>query len=144
MSLLETHPAWQATHIELCPSIFFRFDAENAQASFHILHGSLGVGPSASSIFGGMSTAQTAVLGDSQGSIAPPQRTPKSDDIAPKAIPEDELNAEGGLGGTYVDGGRSRPMDIVAEEDDNIEDGGVLRLLAQIYGRRDGPARAIG
>jgi len=46
-----------------------------------------------------------------------------------------------GLGESYVDGtkrfgGGGREE----EEEEGLEDGGVLGLLAQIYGRREGPA----
>lgn len=97
-------------------------------------------GPSASSIFvgGGMSMAQTAVLGDSQGSVAPPpvKRPNVSDTIV-----EEDLAADGGLvsglGESYVDGGKKSRPDDTPEEDEGegLEDRGVLGLLAQIYGK---------
>ncbi|KAF9456261.1 autophagy protein Apg9-domain-containing protein [Collybia nuda] len=57
---------------------------------------SLGPGPSSSSIFGGYSTTQTAVLGDSQGSNSGLETL----------IPAEELELDGGLGESYVDGGK--------------------------------------
>ncbi|THU88587.1 putative transmembrane protein [Dendrothele bispora CBS 962.96] len=112
-------------------------------------------GPSASSIFGAMAGAQTAVLGDSHGSVTVATGakidgtgvfdTPESSRIAP--IPSGDLGPDGeissGLGGSYVDGARRVKPAQEEEEDEGMEDGGVLGLLAQIYGRRDGPARVI-
>ena len=94
--------------------------------------------------------AQTAVLGDSQGSVAPPEPIPEDED--------EDIVADGGVGSTlgesYVDGRRARPgvAQSQQEEDEEreLEDGGVLGLLAQIYGaganvkgRGRGPPRAI-
>ena len=92
--------------------------------------------------------AQTAVLGDSQGSVAPPEPIPEDED--------EDIAADGGVGSTlgesYVDGRRARPgvAQSQQEEDEELEDGGVLGLLAQIYGtgvnlkgRGGGPPRAI-
>ncbi|KAJ3985416.1 putative transmembrane protein [Lentinula detonsa] len=110
--------------------------------------------PSASSIFGpsAMAGARTAVLGDSQGSVMPPVATLAN--LSPEveveesgigAIPDEELGPDGevggGLGGSYIDGARrpTRPVYEEEEEEEDLEDGGVLGLLAQIYGRRDGP-----
>ena len=45
-----------------------------------------------------------------------------------------------GLGESYVDGTKRYVGKAAEEEDESLEDGGVLGLLAQIYGRRDGPA----
>ncbi|KAF9067555.1 autophagy protein Apg9-domain-containing protein [Rhodocollybia butyracea] len=113
-------------------------------------------GPSASSIFGPsvMAGAQTAVLGDSQGSIMMTMddvQHPSDANITGESriegiggIPDDEVGPDGevgdGLGGSYVDGARrpARPM-YEEEEDEGLDDGGVLGLLAQIYGRREGP-----
>ncbi|EPQ57867.1 APG9-domain-containing protein [Gloeophyllum trabeum ATCC 11539] len=116
-----------------------------------------GQGPSSSSIFrsgiAGMETAQTMVLGDSQGSrvLSPPVK--ETDDIH-----EEDLAPDGGvgsgLGGSYVDGAvnaqRTRPYASGSqsqerqEEEDGLEDAGVLGLLAQIYGTRvAGPGRVI-
>ncbi|CCL99619.1 uncharacterized protein FIBRA_01638 [Fibroporia radiculosa] len=102
----------------------------------------------------GPEMAQTAVLGDSQGSMMPAAPKQPSTDV----IPEEELALDGGvgsmLGESYVDGRRPNPpvtqSQTQAEEDDDLEDGGVLGLLAQIYdtganvkGRGRGPPRAI-
>ncbi|KAJ7221038.1 autophagy protein Apg9-domain-containing protein [Mycena haematopus] len=104
-------------------------------------------GPSSSSIFGGLSTAQTAVLGDSQGSVhlAHTTATPQGHG---SNIMEEDRSPDGGvgssLGESYVDG--KQPVtraDLEPEEDDGLEDGGVLGLLAEIYGRREGPSRVI-
>ena len=113
-------------------------------------------GPSASSIFGpsAMAGAQTAVLGDSRGSVMPEQSgggdavsslMPEVEASRIGAIPDEELGPDGevggGLGGSYVDGARraGKPLYEEEEDDEGVEDGGVLGLLAQIYGRRDGP-----
>ena len=71
-------------------------------------------------------------------------------------IPEEDLVSDGGvvsaLGESYVDG--KRPQISVSqsqkEEDEEMEDGGVLGLLAQIYGtgvdlkgKGGGPGRRI-
>ncbi|KAI0077122.1 APG9-domain-containing protein [Panus rudis PR-1116 ss-1] len=119
-------------------------------------------GPSASSIFQSqLGVAQTAVLGDSQSSTAlsPPGQLPQTPKPSVDAIPEEDLAADGGVGSTlgesYVDGRRPQPGtqsvgQSQREEDEDLEDGGVLGLLAQIYGtgvdlkgRGRGPARAI-
>ncbi|EIW60231.1 APG9-domain-containing protein [Trametes versicolor FP-101664 SS1] len=105
---------------------------------------------------GGGAMAQTAVLGDSQGSIMPLPAGGKV--LAESVIPEEDLAADGGvgsgLGESYVDGRRARASTAgqsqQEDEDDMLEDGGVLGLLAQIYGtganlkgRGRGPPRAI-
>ncbi|KAH8099544.1 APG9-domain-containing protein [Cristinia sonorae] len=107
-----------------------------------------------SSVFQAGAIAQTAVLGDSQGSNAMPSALHGGN---ASVIPEEDLMADGGVGSTlgesYVDG---RRPDVGAvgqsqrEEDEALEDGGVLGLLAQIYGtgvnlkgRGRGPPRAI-
>jgi autophagy-related protein 9 len=117
----------------------------------------MGPGPSNSSMFGGLSTAQTAVLGDSHGSVyvgsgadqGGVSRTSGLEGTG-KGIPDDDLAPDGGvgsgLGESYVDGGkRSKPYgrNSEEEEEEGLEDGGVLGLLAQIYGTREGPARVI-
>lgn len=106
--------------------------------------GSILMDPAASSFVGGMNMAQTAVLGDSQGSVHLPEvrgNAPSSTN----AMEEEDLDAVSGsgLGGSYVDGARRARRDDVEEEDEDDLDGGVLGLLAEIYGRREGPARAI-
>ncbi|KAG2157500.1 putative transmembrane protein [Suillus clintonianus] len=79
-----------------------------------------------------MGMAQTAVLGDSQGSIAP----------LPPPIRDEDRNADGGvgsgLGDSYVDGDTQgkKPYESQQEgidDEEELEDGGVLGLLAQIY-----------
>lgn len=99
-------------------------------------------GPSSSSIFGGMSAAQTAILGDSQSSVLPAKPGGRTSGVESTISPED-LEPDGGvgsgLGESYVDGAkRPRAFDSEEEEDDGLRDGGVLSLLAQIYGRREG------
>ncbi|KAJ7149368.1 putative transmembrane protein [Mycena filopes] len=104
-------------------------------------------GPSSSSIFGGLSTAQTAVLGDSQGSVHVGQTT--GTQVQRDNIMAEDISPDGGvdsnLGESYVDGGRQATAraEVDVEEEEALEDGGVLGLLAQIYGRREGPARVI-
>lgn len=83
----------------------------------------------------GLGLAQTAVLGDSQGStLSPPPPMQTS------TIPEEDFVDDGGvsspLGESYADGRPKGPAisQSQQEEDDVLEDGGVLGLLAQIYG----------
>lgn len=115
----------------------------------------------ASSVYhGGASMARTAVLGDSQGSIhlgPSPGAIPDidgSDDKAGGSAAtlkklEDSTSAvqnEVGLGDSYVDGAKRPVKPYVSEGDDEEEelmDGGMMGLLAQIYGRRDGPTVGI-
>lgn len=120
--------------------------------------------PGASSLFQstyGGGIAQTAILGDSQGSaIVSPPHPPQVPTIRESVIPEEDLMPDGGvgsmLGESYVDGRRpgvGLAVDVgqsQREEDEAMEDGGVLGLLAQIYGtgvnlkgRGRGPPRAI-
>lgn len=103
----------------------------------------LGVpGPSGSSIFEGLSTAQTAVLGDSQGSVQA-ETVHEVSKITDSDLAEDG-GVGSGLGESYVDGTkRTRAFGEAEEEEDGLEDGGVLGLLAQIYDRRDGPTRVL-
>ncbi len=103
----------------------------------------LGVpGPSGSSIFEGLSTAQTAVLGDSQGSVQA-ETVHEVSKITDSDLAEDG-GVGSGLGESYVDGAkRTRAFGEAEEEEDGLEDGGVLGLLAQIYDRRDGPTRVL-
>jgi len=85
----------------------------------------------------GMGMVQTAVLGDSQGSIAPP----------PPIRDEDRALDGGvgsGLGDSYVDGNTKgkKPYDSQQEginDEEELEDGGVLGLLAQIYATKNPP-----
>jgi len=92
----------------------------------------------------GIGMAQTAVLGDSQGSIPPPPA------LAP--IQDGDRAVDGGvdsaLGDSYVDGNGTKPYESQQEgidDDDELEDGGVLGLLAQIYTTKGprGPVPAI-
>lgn len=78
--------------------------------------------------------AQTAVLGDSQGSVLPPPALPP--------IGDEDRAVDGGvdstLGDSYVDGNANgtKPYESQQEginDDEVLEDGGVLGLLAQIY-----------
>ncbi|KAG6851302.1 hypothetical protein H0H93_011738 [Arthromyces matolae] len=96
---------------------------------------------SASSMFhDGLDTAQTAVLGDSQGSV---QFKAQASRAAQSTMLAEEIELDTGLGESYADGAkRARPFGEVEEEDD-VEDGGVLRLLAQIYGRNEGKAGVL-
>lgn len=84
--------------------------------------------------------AQTAVLGES--AEAPRSPTPVVDAVP---ILDLDLGGDGGvdggeLGESYVDGvaRRTKPYGVSQsqqEEEEELEDGGVLGLLAQIYGR---------
>lgn len=94
--------------------------------------------------------AQTAVLGDSAGSDTLP-RAPAARDIRPEDVTPDE-GVGSGLGESYVDGRRAAADGGVSvtqslqEEEEGLEDGGVLGLLAQIYGTKgqaQGPARVL-
>ncbi|KAJ7721553.1 putative transmembrane protein [Mycena maculata] len=111
-------------------------------------------GPGASSIFnhGALEAAQTAVLGDSQGSVPVLQARGRTGGQGHEDnIMEEDRSPDGGvgsgLGESYVDGGRQAltrgETEAQGEEEDGLEDNGVLGLLAQIYGRREGPARVI-
>ncbi|RPD66515.1 APG9-domain-containing protein [Lentinus tigrinus ALCF2SS1-7] len=104
------------------------------------------------STMGGPAMAQTAVLGDSQGSVMP-----LGGHTVDSVIPEEDLALDGGVGSTlgesYVDGRRPRPsvgQSQQEEDEEELEDGGVLGLLAQIYGtganfkgRGRGPPRVL-
>ncbi|OJA17312.1 hypothetical protein AZE42_04141 [Rhizopogon vesiculosus] len=85
----------------------------------------------------GAGMAQTAVLGDSQGSIT-----------APLPIRDEDKALDGGvgsgLGDSYVDGNNKgkKPYDSQQEginDEEELEDGGVLGLLAQIYATKNPP-----
>jgi autophagy-related protein 9 len=85
----------------------------------------------------GMGMAQTAVLGDSHGSIAPP--SPVRNEHKPL---DDGVGS--GLGDSYVDGDTKgkKPYDSQQEginDEEELEDGGVLGLLAQIYAAKNPP-----
>jgi autophagy-related protein 9 len=101
----------------------------------------LATGPAISSdAFIDPANAPSVTLGDSHH--ASPQVQPTSA-VKSDVLPED-IVADGGvrsnLGESYVDGAhRFGGINREEEEEDVVEDGGVLGLLAQIYGRRDGP-----
>lgn len=124
------------------------YDRGLRQSTMSRRHGSvlaqsrLGAPSSPSSIFQsnvGLGMAQTAVLGDSNGSAfssLPPPAKPLQESV----IPEEDFMDDGGvkspLGESYVDG-RPKVSSVSQsqqEEDEVLEDGGVLGLLAQIYG----------
>lgn len=101
----------------------------------------LATGPAiGASVFVDPANAQSVTLGDSHHSSQ--QVQPTSADRS-DVYPED-IVLDGGvgssLGESYVDG-THRYGGIIREEEeeDGVEDDGVLGLLAQIYGRRDGP-----
>ncbi|KAF7980150.1 hypothetical protein HWV62_39601 [Athelia sp. TMB] len=97
---------------------------------------------------GGAAMAQTAVLGDSQGSVHPAANAAAR---SADTIKGEDLAADGGvgsgLGDSYVDGKGVKAYNSQhedREEEDGMDDGGVLGLLAQIYGAKgQGPARVI-
>jgi len=104
-------------------------------------------GPSASSMFGGISMAQTAVLGDSHGSVHA-EIAGRASAVQPGIIHPEDLEPDGGvgssLGESYVDGARrSRTYGEGEDEEEDLQDGGVLGLLAQIYGRKEGGAAGV-
>lgn len=105
-----------------------------------------GTGPAlAASVFGDLSTAPSAMLGDSQGSMklsaasTGVSRTKKDTRRLSEEMAADD-SVVSGLGESYVDGTKRYVGRAAEEEEENLEDEGVLGLLAQIYGRRDGPA----
>ena len=107
----------------------------------------------------GMDMAQTALLGDSDGTTTLPSRDKGESDLDPRPFEvkdKGKTNAEGGdgeegvgegvsgLGESYVDGAVKRPKLLglsqtqqQEEDEELLADGGVLGLLAQIYGRKD-------
>ncbi|KAG2019964.1 autophagy-type protein 9 [Coprinopsis cinerea AmutBmut pab1-1] len=111
----------------------------------------------ASSVYAGdLLMARTAVLGDSQNSVhlgPSPSRSAQgasnatgetgSSHEAEKEEERSTVHNEIGLGDSYVDGAKRPVKPYVSEgadeEEEELEDGGVLGLLTQIYGRRDGP-----
>ena len=109
------------------------------------------------SLMVGMDMAQTAILGDSEGTTTLPSKDKPDLDPRPfevkdkaKAAAEGRDGGEGvgegvsGLGESYVDGTAKRPKLLglsqtqqQEEDEELLADGGVLGLLAQIYGRKD-------
>ncbi|KDR81708.1 hypothetical protein GALMADRAFT_239851 [Galerina marginata CBS 339.88] len=108
-----------------------------------------GAGAGAASVFGAvdLAAAPSVVLGDSQGSVqlhgaSSGVSKGKGASGGPGMLSGDMAGDSGvgsGLGESYVDGGK-RFGGRMEEEEEDMEDGGILGLMAQIYGRRDGPA----
>lgn len=99
------------------------------------------------SVMAGVDMAQTAILGDS-ADTAKADVDPRPFEVKDKgkASAEEGVMEEGikGLGESYVDGAGKRPSLLGAsqtqqqeEDEELLADGGVLGLLAQIYGRKD-------
>jgi len=111
------------------------------------------------SVTAGMDLAQTAILGDSEGTTTLPSKDKGKPDLDPRpfeARDKGKVTTEGGdgelgvgegvsgLGESYVDGAAKRPKLLglsqtqqQEEDEELLADGGVLGLLAQIYGRKD-------
>ncbi|KAG6376264.1 putative transmembrane protein [Boletus reticuloceps] len=94
----------------------------------------------------GIGMAETAVLGDSHGSVLPPPAPPSVQDEG-RAV-DGEVDST--LGDSYVDGNTNgtKPYESQQEgvgEEEELEDGGVLGILAQIYATRGprGPVPAM-
>jgi autophagy-related protein 9 len=106
-----------------------------------------------------MDMAQTAILGESEGTLSIPSGDKENLDLDPRPLEakdkgratavggagEEGLGeAISGLGESYVDGTARRPKLLgqsqtqqQEEDEEFLADGGVLGLLAQIYGRKD-------
>ena len=107
------------------------------------------------SVMVGIDMAQTAILGDSEGTTTLPPKDKEIPELDPRPFEgKDKGRAttvsdglgEGisGLGESYVDGTARRPKLLgqsqtqqQEEDEEFLADGGVLGLLAQIYGRKD-------
>jgi len=111
------------------------------------------------SLMVGMDMAQTALLGDSESTTTLPSKDKGKPDLDPRPFEvkdKGKATAEGGdgeagmgegvsgLGESYVDGAAKRPKLLglsqtqqQEEDEELLADGGVLGLLAQIYGRKD-------
>lgn len=112
------------------------------------------------SVMVGMDMAQTAILGDSEGTTALPSEDKDKPGLDPQPLEvkdkakattvkgdgeEDGLGeAISGLGESYVDGAARQPKLLgqsetqqQEEDEEFLADGGVLGLLAQIYGRKE-------
>lgn len=97
--------------------------------------------------------AKTVTLEDSQTSPPVVQKKFEQTGGGGESGDEDEIiDGSGlGLGEGYVDGAKRERMGYgdgqdggnAEEEEEFLEDGGVLGLLAQIYGRREGPVQGI-
>jgi autophagy-related protein 9 len=88
---------------------------------------------------GGIATAQTVVLGDSQGSEVLETGAQSNEGIPDEGlVPDGEVGSE--LGESYVDGAKLSKTNVASgeNEDEQLDEGGVLGLLAQIYGGRGG------
>ncbi|KAJ3491877.1 hypothetical protein NLJ89_g11297 [Agrocybe chaxingu] len=122
----------------------------------------MATGPAAGSVYADPTHARSAILGDSQGSVllgaatadtptgtgalASSSATVRKGGASTSTIQPEDLAPDGGvgsgLGESYVDGAKPRyGAGGKEEEEEPLEDGGVLGLLAQIYGhgRKDGP-----
>jgi len=100
------------------------------------------------SVMVGMDMAQTIILGDSEDTTIP-ELDPRPFDVKDKGKATVEAGGgdEGlgedirGLGESYIDGAAKRPKLLgqsqQEEDEELLADGGVLGLLAQIYGRKD-------
>lgn len=127
--------------------VYDRALLQSQHAAMRRRFGTGSIAVSGSSVFGGPAMAQTAVLGDSEGSMMR-ESAPPVENLVP--IVERSLDGEvtSGLGESYMDGGR-KAMGNIGEEEANegeeiLEDGGVIGLLAQIYGTKGathGPTR---
>lgn len=108
-------------------------------------------GDAQQSVMVGVDMAQTAILGD-LGDTAKPDPDPQLFEVKDKGKAtaagghHDDGLGEGitGLGESYVDGTARRPRLLgqsqtqqQEEDEELLADGGVLGLLAQIYGRKD-------
>ncbi|KAF9651480.1 APG9-domain-containing protein [Thelephora ganbajun] len=111
------------------------------------------------SLMVGMDMAQTAILGDTGDTATLPSKDKGKPDLDPRpfeAKDKGKVAVEGGdrddgvgegvsgLGESYVDGAVKRPKLLglsqtqqQEEDEELLADGGVLGLLAQIYGRKD-------
>jgi len=111
------------------------------------------------SVMVGMGLAQTAILGDSGGTTTLPPKDKEKPELDPRPFEAKDkgraATVEGhgeeglgevisGLGESYVDGVARRPKLLgqsqtqqQEEDEEFLTDGGVLGLLAQIYGGKD-------
>ena len=111
------------------------------------------------SVMVGMDMARTAILGDLGDTATLPSKDKGEPDLDPRPFEvkdkgkatgdggdRDEGVGEGikGLGESYVDGAVKRPKLLglsqtqqQEEDEELLADGGVLGLLAQVYGRKD-------